>query len=146
MEELLKNIFDVIVTKHGNACVIVEEMPEFRYKKTEKRLYAESRGFASELRYERPDAKWQAFGGRTIHFKLEDGSIEVGTGQWWDHPPSGSWTRVGVSTLKELSECYVFMGGFIKTELLEAWLKENIAQTDYYFYDSKRKGGTYATN
>lgn len=89
------------------------------------------------------DRSGDAFGGRKFEIELDDGSKFPCNGDVWScAPPKGfepATIQVGVATLSQLNDCYVFFSGNISKSALEKWLSENEPSTDYYKYDEKRR-------
>lgn len=94
------------------------------------------------------DSKGQAFAGREFDIELADGTKFHCAGNVWacaGRKSDPETISVGVATLAELERCYVFCGGHILRETLEAWLSTNTPSTDYYKHDKKRKRSPYFT-
>lgn len=102
--------------------------------------------FYDFLYYERPHPKYKAFAGRKFEIKLDDGRIIKCDGQWWDGISKRAeqvmiekgisvfedFTLVGMATIKELVNCYVFSG----FKMLDRDLKE-ILRSDIPVYNNK---------
>lgn len=92
--------------------------------------------------------KGRAFAGTEFDIELDDGSKFHCAGDMWGcgrRKTDPETIQVGVATLAQLENCYVFLGGYIRRETLEAWLATNTPSTDYYKHDLKRKRSPYFT-
>jgi len=145
----MPEIVDIIITHctgvhkgFKQVFVIIDKPLNFLYERRSDCLVANDDGFYSSYFYERPDVQWKAFGGRPFDIPMKDGTTEKAYGQWWDGRHSENApepiVQVGVATLDELLECYVFTSGYISKIKLENWLRKNVPTSDYYWYEQHR--------
>lgn len=138
----MPKILDVII--HGQfkqVSVLVDRVPDFKYKRVGDWLLASNDGWYDSLQIV-PRSKW-AFGGRKFDIPMEDGTQFHCHGQVWaaflkEHAQEPTCS-VGVATREQLDKCYVFMGGRVSATKLTDWLAENEPKCDYYFYDFAAK-------
>lgn len=86
--------------------------------------------------------KGEAFGGGSFDIDLDDGTKFTCNGDVWScGPPKGfePTVGVGVATLDQLNKCYCFCSSNIRKTVLDKWLAENQAATDYYKYNKERR-------
>lgn len=86
------------------------------------------------------ERKGEAFAGRSFDINLSDGTTFHCQGDVWACGPRKSDPPVvqcGVASLEELKRCYVFCGGHVKVNTLNAWLAEHEPASDYYKYDDR---------
>lgn len=84
--------------------------------------------------------KGNAFAGSVFDIPLDDGTSFHCQGDVWSCCPRKTDPRtiqVGVATLEQLKDCYVFYAGNIAREVLEAWLSANAPSDNYYKYGSR---------
>jgi hypothetical protein len=73
---------------------------------------------------------------------LKNGGVEKACGQWWDHLPddySGLVYSLGVASVAELENCYVFYSMKIDKEMVDEWLSKNEPSNNYHKYDKRSK-------
>lgn len=138
----MPNIIDVILHKnnYGTQTMVVIDKPlHFRYEREGSLLVADDEGWLQAYRLEY-DRHAKAFAGREFEIPLLDGTTVKANGQWWDtlHPRHEEATYVGVATLEQLEQCYVFCSGNVLTNKLERWLRTHTAATDYHKYNKRR--------
>jgi len=145
----MPNIIDVI--KHKNAYgyqwfAVLDALPVFTYERIQRKegvyLLAEDDGFYSAYKYERPGPTWKAFAGREFDLPMKEGGSIHATGEWWFVAPSllvdAQLSSPAISTIEELSKCYVFTSGCVRSDKFDAWLSVNEPSTDYYKYDPRQ--------
>lgn len=122
--------------------LIVDEYPDFKYERRGNLVFSNVDGFTSSYVINRGTKN--AFGGREFDIPMEDGTKLHADGSIWSSGQSEAAgvqvTSVGVATREMLKKCYVFVGEYIDSRLLEEWLKQNPNKThgDYSKYDPRR--------
>lgn len=133
-------IVEVII--HGpykQISIIVDVAPNLIYKRIDNWFFANDGGWYGCLKLV-PGSK-DAFGGSKFSLPMEDGTAFECSGQVWSEWNaelcSEETRRVGVATMEQLANCYVFASGRVSLSQLEAWLANNEASTDYWKYDKR---------
>ena len=145
----MNEIKDVIVHScHGTlegykqTFVVIDRPLHFLYERRNDCLVASDNGWYDCIVYERPTHNWRAFGGRRFDIPMKDGTIITATGEWWagrfqEYAPE-EIVRVGVATIDQLNDCYVFSSGHVSKAKLVIWLSKNAPCTVYDWYDTRR--------
>jgi len=143
----MPKIIDVIIHQpkepySAQTMLVLDKMPDFRYRREGNLLLAEDGGFYSCYFHERPTPNSKAFGGAVFDIPLLDGGVERAEGQWWcgSHPIGREMEVVqpGYNTIAGLHKCYVFTGGAtVEKRLIDNWLERNEASRDYRKYEKK---------
>lgn len=142
-QELGPRIVDVIAKKSAfsnqtHYYVIVDQPVRFVYSRVGPRFNGKHGNFHDFL--SGTGRKGEAFAGREFDINLDDGSTFHCQGDVWSCAPPSDFTPVidcGLSTLEQLSKCYVFSSGWVERTTLEAWLAENEPTDDYYKHDER---------
>lgn len=121
--------------------LVVDRMPEFVFERRGANwLIGHDSGFFQFYKYDRPGPGWKAFAGLKFDIRMADGSVEKAHGQWWDARPTdfyGLTHSLGVNTIENLEQCYVFRGGIhVDRELVDAWLAQNATSNNYHKYNA----------
>jgi hypothetical protein len=134
-------------TGKRNYSLVVSTAPNFIYEQKGFWLLAEDDGFYSSYSIE--FGSRGAFGGRKFDIPLKDGTVYKATGQVWDAfsrtlQPEPS-LEVGVATLDQLKDCYVFFGGRVAVSKLEQALEQRplMEYWDFDKYVRELKRGDY---
>lgn len=119
----MPNIIDVILHKndYGTQTMVVIDKPlRLAYERDGSLLIADDEGWLGAYRLEH-DRYAKAFAGREFEIPMLDGTAVKANGQWWDtlHPRHKEATYVGVATIAELEQCYVFCSGSVLTSKLQ---------------------------
>ena len=137
-------IIDIIKhkDKYGGSriIIVVDDPPSFKYERVGDLLVGEDSGFFNFYKHVKPSKHYQAFAGRKFDIPLKDGSIEKAHGQWWDHLPSDYYKllySVGVASIQQLNDCYVFRSMKVDREIVDDWLSKNDPSNNYYKYDKR---------
>jgi hypothetical protein len=117
--------------------VVVDRMPQRIYERDDNKLTAHDSGFYDFMQIE-PGSRG-AFAGRKFSLQIADGTQLECDGQVWACGPQNGIdaVQVGVATLEALAQCYVFFGGYVAREKLQAWLATNTPSANYYKYDPR---------
>lgn len=117
--------------------VVVDRAPARVYERDGNRLTAHDSGFYDFMEIQ-PGSRG-AFADREFTIALDDGSQLECKGQVWSCAPNAGIdaVQVGVATLEQLKSCYVFFGGYVAREKLQAWLAEHKPSANYYKYDPR---------
>ena len=137
------NIVDVIArpSQFGQIVhyyVIVDRAPRLVYeRRSGGMLVAADDGFYDVLHIS--PGSTEAFAGREFDISLTDGTTLRAKGQVWSsHIKHDEPTiEVGVATLEQLAQCYVFFGGTMSRAKLDAWLVNNTPSKRYSKYDPR---------
>lgn len=145
----MPKILDVIISSgygsysgYRQTFVVIDRPLHFIYERKGHALVANDGGFYSSYYHGRPSASWQAFAGRKFDVPMMDGTVIKASGEWWygGHEKNApeEIVSVGVATLDQLLDCYVFSAGYISKVKLDTWLRENTPGTIYRWYDKRR--------
>lgn len=137
------NIVDVIALpditgRNIHYYVVVDRAPRLVYERRPGgMLVAADEGFYDVLQIE--PGSTRAFAGREFDIALTDGTTLRAKGQVWSsHIKHDEPTiEVGVATLEQLAQCYVFFGGTMSRAKLDAWLAVNTPSKRYNKHDPR---------
>ena len=132
--------------KNGHLYLMVDNIPQMTYEKVGSSYIGSDNNnyFSDYLKYEHGYGRFVAFAGREFPIKLKDGSITKLKDHWW---ASGSYDKnhkyigVGLGTLSELQDCFVFCSYNIREDKLDALVEEYLQDNIFYeYYDIEKWG------
>lgn len=123
---------EALVKFNSSTALVLNRMPDFKYQKEGKLLWAKDGPFYSCYYYENPSSTFQAFAGRRFNLPLIGGGVEECTGQWWDGGDGNlsdilglDIVRATIRTVDDLIDCYVFMGAYCDKSELDRMISEH---------------------
>lgn len=122
--------------QEGDIRIIVDKIEEMKYKKVGRDYIgeSESKAFREVLKYK---SFGNAFAGRELSLKMQDGTIETIKNNWYDAGSGDSkkYRNIGIGTLKKMQNCFVFcsinINRIVLEEMLEEYLKKEKMYTKY---------------
>ena len=144
-----------LVKMNGSHALVVDDIPPMvNYKMSPDTIISTNETFYKFYGKEY-DKYAKAFAGRSFELLLDDGSIQLCSGQWWDSvTPTASMltshlnlTRVSCNTKSSLMRCYVYYGYAIDSSILAQMTKDYSGKIwEYHEYDKHINFKKYGFN
>jgi len=144
MEVISMKIIKAHKSKEGHLQLMVDSIPKITYEKVGMSYIGsdENNYFSDYLRYEHGSGHFVAFAGREIKIELKDGTIETLKDHWWASSIKNEeheFVYVGLGTMEELQDCFVFCSYRLRKDMLELAIKEYLKEDFYYeYYDIEK--------
>ena len=131
-----------LVRNRSGYFAIFDEIPEITYEKYGADYIGTAEDangniiFSNYLAYK----SWSnahAFGGRELHIKMKDGSINTLKNNWYDngyYAGHGNFINIGAGLLEKLQDCFVFSSYYINEATFNTMVDEYLMHDKIYDY------------
>ena len=129
--------------KDGHLYIMVDSIPKVTYEKVGMSYAGSDKDncFSDYLKYEHSSGNFKAFAGREFEIELKDGSKVKLKDHWWDsgmYDNEHEYIGVGLGSVEELQNCFVFCAYNIRKDTLEDMVEEYLKDNTFYEYDDIR--------
>lgn len=126
-------------TQYGHLYLAVDNIPKVTYEKVGlSYIGSDDEGYFSDyLKYEHGSGSFVAFAGRELCIHLKDGTIQKLKDHWWaygNYDNEHEYVDIGLGTLEDLQDCYVFCSYCIRKDKLQILLDEYLKNNPFYDY------------
>lgn len=128
-----------LVVKQWHYYMIVDEIPEVTYEEDNYRNVIgkaiDNAGNIIFSHYLKKKRYAGAFGGREIHLKMNDGSVNTYKDYWWDsgsYPNHGQFIDIGIATIDGFNDINVFNSRNINVNTLEILINDYLKHDRFY--------------
>lgn len=95
-----------LVKFNDGVALVLDAMPQLKYKKVGKALIGQDGVFYDFLGYDAPSGRFKAFGGRQFDLPMEDGTVTHCNGQWWHGSNGDTYKHFGFPDYKGFADMF----------------------------------------